>query len=153
MGVPARAPSKGGLALDGNLDTALHDDHTEDTPPTAIPGHFGISAEELLAQMMEDDEDDPEETALRRPVAGVTATVPFKPEPDAPVEVAPSPAAAPDVPTPVVPAPQVAPPQTAPAQVVAAPGTVQLPMWALAGLLLIIGALAGTVLTLFIAKL
>lgn len=148
--VPSRAPVGGGLAVDGNLEAALHDDHTEDTPPTAIPGHFGISAEELLAQMMDDDDEDAEETALRRPIGAVTATVPFKPEDDAPAEapraptpeVAPAPVAAPAPTIPVVPAPQ---PTNA--------GTVQMPMWALAGLLLLIGALAGTVLTLFIAKL
>lgn len=147
--VPVKLGSGGALSLDGNLDAVLHDDHTEDTPPTAVPGHFGYTAEELLARMMEDEDDDAEETALRKPV-GVTAVVPFRPEPeDEPVAAAaPTPAPAlPAAPAPITPIPVTPAPQALQS------GSVQIPMWLLVVLLLVIGGLAGVVLTLFVATL
>lgn len=147
LALPVAPATGGGLSLDGNLDAVLHDDHTEDTPPTAVPGHFGYSAEELLARMMEDedDDDDAEETALRKPV---TATVPWAPaEAAAEPEVAPAAPVAPPVAAPAQTLPVVAAPQAAPA------GTVQMPMWVLAVLFMVIGGLAGAVLTMFIARL
>ncbi len=147
VALPVRAAAAGGLSLEANLDAALADDHTEDTPATAIPGHFGYTAEALVARLMEEDE----AKSLGKPL------IPLRGKGDAAAsEAAP-------VGTPVVPvqestpepahvAPAVKPAAAAPAAATVAASAVAVPLWAVAATFFVIGLMAGCLLTLFVVS-
>lgn len=142
--VIVRSPSLSGLSLDPGLDAALGDDHTEDTPPTAIPGHYGYSADELVLRLADDDEDDdPEATALRKPVVGSA------PE-EANVVAAAAPEAVAERPAEVAPEVAAMPASASAAPGSAAPGSVSVPLWAVAATFFGLGLMAGCLLTLFV---